>query len=329
MAIFHRKLFPFLTSSPNLSSPCPDPDFCDPSCSNFQACYLLPDPAFNPNPPDPSPPPPPPPTDHRVFHIPAVAIIMIVVLASIFLLVSYCAVFTKWTRLFRRNLDPGNSDHPETDEELTRELGSGDHLVDHPIWLISTIGLQQSVIDSITEEESLRLLPKCNHAFHIDCIDTWLRSHTNCPLCRAGIVVNPSPSGPPLGPNDPSFGHSRRTQVTHLADSESNDVESGSSLTGDAGGVEENRGETEEGLELQVTRSSSMDFLPGRNLGDPNIQKNPKWSSFRIMGSSSSSSSSSWRALSSSRVKRSYSWSERVFGSARFQKRNLDPENSS
>ncbi|OMP14175.1 Zinc finger, RING-type [Corchorus olitorius] len=86
--------------------------------------------------------------------------------------------------------------------------------LDHPIWYINTIGLQQSVIDSITifkykkdeglidgtecsvcltefeEDESLRLLPKCSHAFHISCIDTWLRSHKNCPLCRAPIVCD-------------------------------------------------------------------------------------------------------------------------------------------
>jgi len=38
------------------------------------------------------------------------------------------------------------------------------------------------------QEESLRLLPKCSHAFHVPCIDTWLRSHKTCPLCRAPIV---------------------------------------------------------------------------------------------------------------------------------------------
>uniref|UniRef100_A0A0E0IRR0 RING-type E3 ubiquitin transferase n=1 Tax=Oryza nivara TaxID=4536 RepID=A0A0E0IRR0_ORYNI len=36
--------------------------------------------------------------------------------------------------------------------------------------------------------ESLRLLPKCSHAFHVPCIDTWLRSHSNCPLCRYNIA---------------------------------------------------------------------------------------------------------------------------------------------
>ncbi|KAK0571407.1 hypothetical protein LWI29_015238 [Acer saccharum] len=32
--------------------------------------------------------------------------------------------------------------------------------------------------------EVLRLLPKCKHAFHVECVDTWLDSHSTCPLCR-------------------------------------------------------------------------------------------------------------------------------------------------
>lgn len=33
--------------------------------------------------------------------------------------------------------------------------------------------------------EKGRLLPKCHHSFHIECIDMWFQSHSTCPLCRA------------------------------------------------------------------------------------------------------------------------------------------------
>ncbi|PON64443.1 Zinc finger transcription factor [Parasponia andersonii] len=38
------------------------------------------------------------------------------------------------------------------------------------------------------DDETLRLIPKCDHVFHPECIDTWLESHTTCPVCRANLV---------------------------------------------------------------------------------------------------------------------------------------------
>lgn len=48
--------------------------------------------------------------------------------------------------------------------------------------------------------EKVRILPRCNHGFHVKCIDTWLMSHSSCPNCRQIL-----------------FGHSTITATTAAA----------------------------------------------------------------------------------------------------------------
>ncbi|GLU13261.1 hypothetical protein SLE2022_299040 [Rubroshorea leprosula] len=52
-------------------------------------------------------------------------------------------------------------------------------------------GLDTECIICLSEFESggsLRLLPKCNHGFHVGCIDKWLKSHSSCPKCRQCLI---------------------------------------------------------------------------------------------------------------------------------------------
>ncbi|XP_058733539.1 RING-H2 finger protein ATL47-like [Vicia villosa] len=44
-----------------------------------------------------------------------------------------------------------------------------------------------------SEQDKLRLVPICSHAFHMNCLDTWLLSNSTCPLCRANISNNSFP----------------------------------------------------------------------------------------------------------------------------------------
>ncbi|KAL4378995.1 hypothetical protein GQ457_02G021730 [Hibiscus cannabinus] len=39
------------------------------------------------------------------------------------------------------------------------------------------------------EGERLRRLPRCNHCFHVDCIDAWFQYRSTCPLCRNEVSI--------------------------------------------------------------------------------------------------------------------------------------------
>ncbi|KAM4089729.1 hypothetical protein ACJW30_09G005200 [Castanea mollissima] len=39
------------------------------------------------------------------------------------------------------------------------------------------------------EGEEVKQLSVCKHSFHVPCIDLWLNSHSNCPVCRASVFV--------------------------------------------------------------------------------------------------------------------------------------------
>ncbi|PSR85104.1 RING-H2 finger protein [Actinidia chinensis var. chinensis] len=46
-------------------------------------------------------------------------------------------------------------------------------------------------LSEFEEGEKCRLLPKCKHAFHAECIDMWFYSHSTCPLCRSPVEPVP------------------------------------------------------------------------------------------------------------------------------------------
>ncbi|EOY13774.1 Ring finger protein, putative [Theobroma cacao] len=42
-------------------------------------------------------------------------------------------------------------------------------------------------LDEIEAEQPARMVPGCNHGFHLQCADTWLSKHSVCPVCRAKL----------------------------------------------------------------------------------------------------------------------------------------------
>ncbi|URE02092.1 E3 ubiquitin-protein ligase [Musa troglodytarum] len=43
-------------------------------------------------------------------------------------------------------------------------------------------------LSEFKDDEELRLLPRCSHVFHTECIGAWLASHVTCPVCRANLA---------------------------------------------------------------------------------------------------------------------------------------------
>ncbi|AET04679.1 putative transcription factor C2H2 family [Medicago truncatula] len=43
-------------------------------------------------------------------------------------------------------------------------------------------------LSEFTKGEKVRILPKCNHGFHVRCIDKWLKEHSSCPKCRQCLL---------------------------------------------------------------------------------------------------------------------------------------------
>ncbi|CAH8381432.1 unnamed protein product [Eruca vesicaria subsp. sativa] len=173
-------------SNPNPWSPYDSYNDCSQGVCNIycpQWCYLI----F----------PPPPPSfldddDSSPSTFSPLLIALIGILATAFILVTYYTLISKYRRR--------HSNSSSFDVEFTNSnAAAGDGLNDALIKSIKVYkykkgdghvdGSDCSVcLSEFEEDESLRLLPKCNHAFHLPCIDTWLRSHSNCPLCRAYVT---------------------------------------------------------------------------------------------------------------------------------------------
>ncbi|XP_073005496.1 RING-H2 finger protein ATL46 [Typha latifolia] len=153
------------------------------------------------------PPPTPPSPSNRIS--PAVLFI-IVILAVIFFISGLLHLLVRF--LIKKHPPTSSSHstgHQATEisgsEALQRQLQQLFHLHDSgldqafidalPVFLYKEIVGPKEPFDcavclcEFTQEDKLRLLPICGHAFHIDCIDTWLLSNSTCPLCRGALYV--------------------------------------------------------------------------------------------------------------------------------------------
>ncbi|KAF5189742.1 E3 ubiquitin-protein ligase atl42-like [Thalictrum thalictroides] len=149
-----------------------------------------------------SPPPKPddkPSGDFRDSFRPSVAVV-IGILAIMFSLTFLLLIYAKFCHITASDLlHRQNGLHSPTGIIRSRSRFSGiDKTVIEslPFFRFSSLrgskeGLECAVcLSKFEENETLRLLPKCKHAFHVNCVDQWLENHSSCPLCRLKVDVD-------------------------------------------------------------------------------------------------------------------------------------------
>lgn len=135
-----------------------------------------------------------------------ILIVSIVVLSVILIFVFFIHLYAKWF-WYRREDDPSA---PNTSRHRRRRRGdftAAGHQEQQSGVTILRRGLNPSFLNSIPvisfdpkdfkeglecavclselgEGEKTRILPKCSHGFHVECIDMWFHSHSSCPICR-------------------------------------------------------------------------------------------------------------------------------------------------
>uniref|UniRef100_A0A5B7A7F4 RING-type E3 ubiquitin transferase n=1 Tax=Davidia involucrata TaxID=16924 RepID=A0A5B7A7F4_DAVIN len=171
---------------------------------------------------------------------PSMGIIVVVLLCAFF----FMGLFAIYIRQCTENTAAVTSRSPAaTADGLSRRPPSGldpAFIESFPVFVYSEVKdikigkgtLECAVCLSEFEgDENLRLLPKCDHVFHPECIDTWFASHTTCPVCRADLTLI---SGEIVGgESNELFADeqlSTRSELSELQDQVSINVENDSKL---------------------------------------------------------------------------------------------------
>ncbi|XP_019185211.1 PREDICTED: RING-H2 finger protein ATL46 [Ipomoea nil] len=165
------------------------------------------------------PPPPSPSSSPSGNKINPAVLFIIVIVAVLFFVSGLLHLLVRFLVKNPSSVRSGrNPEVPSADDALQRQLQQLFHLHDSgvdqafidalPVFIYREIvGGSKEPFDcavclsEFVEKDKLRLLPMCGHAFHINCIDTWLLTNSTCPLCR-GTLFNPG-----FSVENPMFDH--------------------------------------------------------------------------------------------------------------------------
>lgn len=134
--------------------------------------------------------------DDKNFQLHGRGSILVAVIAfSVLLFLTLLCLYMRWTWRYHRResaislaenrsaaIASGGLDQAAIDAIPVLVVGSGDES-------------QCSIcLSNVAAGQKVKLLRGCNHGFHPECVDEWLKGQTNCPLCRACLLSASAPS---------------------------------------------------------------------------------------------------------------------------------------
>ena len=134
--------------------------------------------------------------DDKSFEIRGRTLFLIVVLFSVILLFTLLFLYARWVCRYHQP----SSHAPHAPPPLTTRPRGLDLLTIRSLPMIlyrssgaPNAGEQASecciCLGVFEDGDKVKVLPPCRHCFHSECVDTWLTSHSSCPLCRASLRV--------------------------------------------------------------------------------------------------------------------------------------------
>ena len=87
------------------------------------------------------------------------------------------------------DVDIEETDYFKSCKEINKIIGKSEKIKENDI-LIKNKECCNICFEEYSIKTYKRILPDCKHCFHKKCIDKWLKSKSNCPVCRTNLLKN-------------------------------------------------------------------------------------------------------------------------------------------
>ncbi|CAN8269665.1 unnamed protein product [Cochlearia groenlandica] len=129
---------------------------------------------------------------------PAIAVTIVILIAAIFFMGFFSIYFRHYSNLPDTGVSPPVGIRSRVIISPMAARGLDSSIIEaFPSFVYSEVKTQKLgkgelecaiCLNEFENDETLRLIPKCDHVFHPHCISAWLEGHVTCPVCRANLA---------------------------------------------------------------------------------------------------------------------------------------------